>query len=74
MTKATSPLPATARTAIEVSFHAAMASSPNTASGGIRRACARVTARTEPKLEIAACCASGSDRPASIPAVVASRR
>ena len=48
--------------------------SPAAASGGIRRAWARTTARTETKLEMAASWASSSVRPASIPAVVASRR
>ena len=36
--------------------------------------CARMTAETEPKLEIAACCASRSVIPIAIPAVAVSRR
>jgi hypothetical protein len=52
-----------------------MEASPRIAATLLRRArCARMTAETDPKLEIAACCASRSVIPIAIPAVAVSRR
>lgn len=59
----------------EVNFQAAIEASPRIEETPLRRArCARMTAETDPKLEIAACCASRSVIPIAIPAVAVSRR
>jgi hypothetical protein len=52
-----------------------MEASPSTVAVLLRRArCARTTAEIDPKLEIAASCASRSAIPIAIPAAAVSRR
>ena len=68
-TVARPPAPAVAARS-PVSFHAAMAASPAVT---VRRRCAQITARTGPKLEMAACWASSSVIPTASPAAAVSR-
>jgi hypothetical protein len=69
------PLTPTASSSSETSFQAAMATLASRAVPRVSLArCARVTARTGPKLEIAACCASRSVILIAAAAAAVSRR
>ena len=81
MTSTTRPLVPTAVSPMLPSFQAARHRSSITAAAVLplirwpgRSACARTTARTAPKLEMAACCASFSVIPIAVPAAAISRR